>query len=407
MSNLIASDLQGLSPDSPYIHVYELQISSNPDVWIYLCNEYLDPGAGTKVQFRNRDTPANINTYQVVPCEMEGIERSSDGSLARPSFRVANVFRTLTTNSLYGNIYIANANEALQYKDLLGLKLVRRTTLKKYLYGQPSDQNPPVEYPTEVYYLDRIVEENNTFVEFELVAPFDLQNVQLPRRNIIGPICSWKYQGADPTLPQEEQAGGCIWKRDSTITIGSNTYTAYFNKDDEPIIPAVDGDFTTWAGTADKDDLIKTTGPTLTLIRNEGYTDVASVDYWQCRVDATTDAPADNHPNWQRVWICSNYSSANTMQVFTDDRYNTYVVDGSRLWRAKYRTQWANQHRSSPMFNRYWERGDICGKRVNSCAKRFGFKAALSLPTLGYKTSTEIVSRDLPFGGFPSSRSFE
>ena len=44
---------------------------------------------------------------------------------------------------------------------------------------------------------DRKATENKILVEFELAVAFDVQGVQLPRRQIIQNVCPWKYKGPE------------------------------------------------------------------------------------------------------------------------------------------------------------------------------------------------------------------
>ena len=411
MSEIIVSDVQSLNPADDRVELFEIQISESPDTWIYLCNEYYTPSSSTKVTMRDKTTTSQINTYQVIPIAMEEVERTMDGSLPRPELKVANVFRTQDNTSFSGAIYVANSNSAIPYDDILGLKVIKRTTLSSYLYNNDT-QDPPIEFPVEVWYLDRVVEENNLEITFELVAPYDLQGVTIPRRNVISTGCSWEYQGAGDHLAASAQKGGCFWNEESKYTVDGTEYTVYVNKDDEHVVSLTDGNFTTWAGSGTADSFYKTTGTTADLINSDGTITSGSAvtDYWQCKT-ATSDTPADNHSDWIRLRLYTTYSSATQYVVYLDDKYNSYVSYNdsgtTRLWKAKYRTQDANAHATSPIFNRYWERGDVCGKRLNSCVKRFGFNPDNGLG-LGYKG--KAANRDetvLPFGGFPSSRTFE
>ena len=61
-------------------------------------------------------------------------------------------------------------------------------------YGTP---NPAAEFPREVYYIDRKVNENPAFVEFELATAFDLAGVRVPKRQALANLCAWQYRSAD------------------------------------------------------------------------------------------------------------------------------------------------------------------------------------------------------------------
>ena len=54
-------------------------------------------------------------------------------------------------------------------------------------------------------------------IEFELSAPFDLQGVQIPAREIVSNACPWEYTGASPDYSEHEKCGGCSWHREVNL----------------------------------------------------------------------------------------------------------------------------------------------------------------------------------------------
>ena len=99
----------------------------------------------TTVQMRDYSNNSQINTYTAIPAQIKGIEYKNDGAIARPTITIANA--TTAFSAAVGTI---------DYQTLLGLKFIRRTTLKKYLYGESGDASPPVEFSRDVYTIDRI-----------------------------------------------------------------------------------------------------------------------------------------------------------------------------------------------------------------------------------------------------------
>lgn len=57
--------------------------------------------------------------------------------------------------------------------------------------------DPTVEFPREVYYVDRKTAETRDIVEFELAAVFDLAGVRAPKRQCISSVCQWTYRSAE------------------------------------------------------------------------------------------------------------------------------------------------------------------------------------------------------------------
>ena len=140
------------------------------------------------------------DTYIALPIQAEGFEFKGDGTLPRPSLRIAN------TNSFVTAVLLS-VNETTPGNDLTGAKVTRIRTLSRFLdaanfdndtnpYGTP-DPTSTGEMPREVYYVDRKVSENRDLVEFELASVFDLEGVTAPRRLALDNICQWTYRGPE------------------------------------------------------------------------------------------------------------------------------------------------------------------------------------------------------------------
>ncbi len=67
--------------------------------------------------------------------------------------------------------------------------------------GATFQQNPTAdttaEFPNDIFFIDRKVTETRDIVEFELAAAFDVAGIQLPRRQIIQNVCTWRYRGTE------------------------------------------------------------------------------------------------------------------------------------------------------------------------------------------------------------------
>lgn len=336
MSDLIES-VQLIEPGSELVELYEIELDSST---LYFHNG-LDDDSLSQIQFRDRTSPYTARTYTAIPIEMSGVSFNADGAVDRPELTIANVLNTLSS-SIGGN------ND-----DLIGKKLTKRTTLKKYLVGESEDASPSVEFPIKKFYIDRISSENNTTVTFELSAPFDISGIKLPNRTIIGKYCSWIYQGNDLGQP-----GGCFWSKNSTIEYadgsgGVNSHKAYFSETDKPIVPST-------------------------------------------KVSAMTSAG----------WASDEYE---TYTVYSGDtvpkgNFVEYTLSGqTTVWKStKIVPSGEAPYPGSP----YWVRGDLCGKTLNSCKCRFQF-----IPeTKGTPNSIPSVDKDtkfaLPFGAFIGSLKF-
>ena len=332
MSNLIEV-VQLQDPGSELVELYELTVVGT--------TLYFHAGLEadlTTVEFRDRTSPYTVREYAAFPISMDGVEMASDGAMNRPSLTVANVLNTFS--SAIGNV---------RPEDLIGERLVKRTTLKKYLYGESGDATPPVEFPIRKYILDRISAENNTSITYELAAPFDLSGITIPNRKVIGKYCSWQYQGYGLS-----QKGGCIWNKDSTVSYadgsgGVNTHKAYFTEKDEPIVPS-GATMTGWASGSYKTYTVYNSGTAYSVGDYVEYDNGTQTTVWKCLVAGTGNTPDTN--------------------------------------------------------STYWTKADICGKTLSSCKCRFQFKPQ-SVGSSNSEPSTEKnTGKTLPFGAFIGSMKF-
>lgn len=128
--------------------------------------------------------------YQSLPIEMDGMEVKADGTLSRPILRVANIDGVISR--VIGS-----------YDDLIGLKVRRKRTYLKYLdaenfegsdnpYGTP---DPNSHFLDEIFSINQKKTEAPEFIEFELVSAIELENVQLPARQVLSNFCPFSYRG--------------------------------------------------------------------------------------------------------------------------------------------------------------------------------------------------------------------
>jgi lambda family phage minor tail protein L len=120
----------------------------------------------------------------------EGFEYNGSGQLPRPKFQVANIGGGI--NGLL-----------IDFDDLRGCKVIRRRTKAKFLdaVNFPGGVNPtadPAEHlPDEIYFIDRVSEDDGTFVTFEMGASYDVLYALAPGRQIIDNICGAEYRSGD------------------------------------------------------------------------------------------------------------------------------------------------------------------------------------------------------------------
>ena len=233
MSQELAVDIAKQEISSGYLEFFELEVGDGSNNVLFFHD-----GKNENAE----DITYDGNTYIALPLLLTGIEITSSGAANRPTITIANVESMLKTGSKFKTQMedgtwdatvdgepIAAADFKLD--DLVGSRLTRRRTLEKYLSSSPT-----VEFPTDVYIIDRIQQKTNLFVTFELAAPFDLAGVRVPARTVVGKYCGWEYQGARSELIASDRRGACIWKRNAQIDDGTSTYTLFVNEHDEPIL---------------------------------------------------------------------------------------------------------------------------------------------------------------------------
>ena len=365
----------------------------------------------------------SIRDYNPMPMIIDGLELQADGASSRPAFTIANI----------GSILQAELGD-FKNDDLIGQRLIRRQTLRKYLAGGAQDASPPIEFPTQEYIIDRIGAENNISITFEVAAPFDLENIQIPRRIVVGKYCSWKYQGYDAGL-----GGGCTWNLDGAVKFkGDSTVRAhkvYFDFDDRPLVAAetfaaysastayttvsyvttntptvsagafvIGLDYTivsTGSGSTNFTSIGAANNTVGTVFRATGVgsgTGTATLtQYWVCTIAGTGNTPSVTSSYWKEVRKWAEHANATNYYIGDLVRYNTTTI-----WRCKV------AHTSSAIIiptntSAYWVREEICGKTMQSCKARYGFKPSV-LTSANQKPdgATNLAAR-LPFGSFPGT----
>ncbi|KAA5961000.1 MULTISPECIES: phage minor tail protein L [Pantoea] len=151
------------------------------------------------------------NEYRAWPCEIEGVDASTDGKASSPKLTVANLDGSVTA--------ICSA-----YDDMLQAKVTIRHTLAHYLdarnFENGNDRADPSQEVLQVFYIDSKSGETNASVEFTLSSPVDLQGLQLPNRQLHS-VCTWCIRGWYRT------GNGCGWN-------GSTYYDRFNNPVDDP-----------------------------------------------------------------------------------------------------------------------------------------------------------------------------
>ena len=218
MSQELGVDTLKQEINSGYLEFYELVVGEGSNNTLYFHDGKNENAA---------DIQYDGNTYIAIPILINGIEIKGDGAIARPSLTVANVeslikssskFKTQMADGTWGAIVDGVPITANDFKldDLIGSRITRRRTLEKYLTSDPL-----VEFPKDIYIIDRVAQKTNQFVTFELAPPHDLGGVRLPTRNVIGKYCPWRYQAARNGIVASTQEEGFVVEEKKVFNNGS------------------------------------------------------------------------------------------------------------------------------------------------------------------------------------------
>jgi lambda family phage minor tail protein L len=179
----VYADLSGLALNA-IIELFELHYDST----LHGGSDILRFHAGS-----NADVDGNIvwsgNSYVRLPIKAEGFEYTNTGTLPRPTLTVANLNGGITA-------LLLGVNATTPGNDLTGAKIKRIRTLKRFLDGE-SAADPYATFPVEEWFVDRKATETRDVVSFELASKFDLDNKQLPNRQVVANICQWEYKSSE------------------------------------------------------------------------------------------------------------------------------------------------------------------------------------------------------------------
>lgn len=181
---------------------------------------------------------ATLNEYSAFPIEMEGLSTSATGAQARPTLTTANLPSLIGGQSSNETILIDILEDGgfTKNSDLIGTRVEYRRTLLSKAFSA-AGTGTAIEFPAQIFVIDRVSAENSISVAFELTSPIDLEGLQLPNRVVIGRYCPWKYQGRVSAVADD---GGCTWPLDGVFGTHSNgtASTERFYRIDDSLIPA-------------------------------------------------------------------------------------------------------------------------------------------------------------------------
>lgn len=128
--------------------------------------------------------------YMPMAVEVEDFETNIFNRVSRPKLRVSNqnyvVSQILRRKNDFKNAKIERIKIFLKYIDDVNFE----GGVNPFGVADPT-----AEISKDTYIISQKLQENKSLVEFELTAPFDLENFSVPGRLVLGRYCYWQYRG--------------------------------------------------------------------------------------------------------------------------------------------------------------------------------------------------------------------
>lgn len=177
------SSILDLEPDT-IIELYEIDLGEQDGLYRF------HPGKNNLTDIVLRDASGVLQTYFPMPIEASGFDVSGDGQLPRPKLMIANPQGVIT-------------GAIKRRSDLIGNTMIRKRIFMKFLDHEnfPNNLNPfgipdpSSRFDDDIFTINRKVQENKYFVEWELISPLELEEVKIPARTMIADYCPWQYRG--------------------------------------------------------------------------------------------------------------------------------------------------------------------------------------------------------------------
>jgi len=314
--------------------------------------------------------------FHPIPILTEGFEVTSDGSLPRPTLTFVS-FKGINQEAETKSNFLALKRALLEIDSMIGAKVTRYRTYVKFLdasnnipdVGQFTGTNP--EFPRDIYYISRKVEESKRAIKLELSSVLDVESFKLPSRTCLANRCPWNYRGE-----------GCAYEYNASLHSDPN-----LGDDDKQI--ALYGTQTHLPKYAppvanDVNDLISGFG------NPEAADDPNHPDPW-VGYDIT-----NAHLRISGEYDNSTaYPTGATVYVEKDLVRYYYVSKGNKD------SNWGPILNVPPPHSTYWI-SDRCDKSMDGCKIRHGPAGAAEDDSENGRVK---ANKFLPFGGFPGTNS--
>jgi lambda family phage minor tail protein L len=337
-SDKFVKEFAKLNP-SGLIELFVLDATDIGGDKLYFCDGTRTP---SRPELPNRLLQFQGITYQPLPIEVSGFEFRAKGQLPSPTIRFSNVMGVFTSLSLL-------------YDDMVGAKLIRKRTLRKFL----DDGTDPsaAELPEDIYIFERKVSETKSIVEYELGTLLDVEGVKLPKRQVTANLCNWRYRGPECGFAQNRFVSDMNGKA-YPLNFPLSRYRGQYSATES---------YSKWDGVS------------VSISNNEEWF------YLYVSESPTTGTPINTEGYWQLV---QRYRGAwnKDATYITNDVVSVEGKNGVLQYYLMFANQGSGES-SRPPNSSFWI-PEQCNKRLTACAARFD-SLKVNLP--------------LPYGGFPGT----
>lgn len=198
----LSSELMSLSPSS-LISLYEISVADLGFSAGIISQTEVSLNINTIFRFHNSInlTSSSLywqgNEYIAAPIIAQGFETSLKGSPVTPSLSISVSDEGIPQlTMLKQRIY--------QLGDIVGAKVTRIRTFARFIdatnfFNQTPPQNffpdPNQELPRDIYYIDRLANENKNAITYDLSQLFEVEGITLPGRIVSEQSCVAAYRG--------------------------------------------------------------------------------------------------------------------------------------------------------------------------------------------------------------------
>jgi lambda family phage minor tail protein L len=190
------------------------------------------------VSLSSKDITFQGNIYYVCAIETVGFEVSSSGLAAKPILRMSVADESIPFFALF-------KNKIRSLGDIIGATVTRRRTFAKFLdssnfdsLNKPKNPDPNdfIEFPKDVYFINKKSMENKLILEYELASIIELEGLMLPRRQIMSLRCNFPYRGWGCNYEYDENKVDSIHGESATLP---NSAPPIATEDDKLIIDLI------------------------------------------------------------------------------------------------------------------------------------------------------------------------